>query len=199
MALALGGARSNGTPGDQVGNELRAQQVEKLGAGRQAQGRQFEQQAPRALQPFIDCETAVQVRVVDVALPAHGSARLFEIGAHHDQQVVLQGIGDLLQTLCVFDGLVVVMDGAWTDHHHQPVVATVQHVGDCRAAAFDQRQRVVAHRHALLQQGRGDERTNGADAHVVDPGGVERAVAGADFGVVEGVVEAGHGVAVKSN
>ena len=193
MALALGGAGADGTPGNQVGNELRAQQVEKLGAGRQAQRGQLEQQAPRALQPFVDREAAVQVRVVDVALPAHGGARLLEIGTHHDQEVVLQRVGDGLQALRVFDGLVVVVDGAWPDHDDQPVVAAVQHVGDGRAAAFDQRQRVVAHGHALLQQGRGDERTDGADAHIVDPGGVERAVAGADLGIVEGVVEAGHG------
>ena len=37
VALALGGARADRAPGDQVGDELRAQQVEELGAGRQAQ------------------------------------------------------------------------------------------------------------------------------------------------------------------
>jgi hypothetical protein len=33
------------------------------------------------------------VRVVDVALPAHGGARLFKVHAHHDEQIVLQRIG----------------------------------------------------------------------------------------------------------
>ena len=46
---------------------------------------------------------------------------------------------------------------------------------------------------ALLQERGGHEGTHGADAHVVDAGGVEGAVAGADFGVVAGVVEARHG------
>ncbi len=193
MALALGGACADGAPGDQVGNELRAQQVQEFGAGRQAQGGQLEQQAPGALQAFVDGEAAIQVRIVDVALPADGGARLLEVGAHHDEQVVLQGIGNLLQALRVFDGLVVVMDGARADHDHQPVVAAVQHVGDRRAAAFHQCQCVVANGHAFLQERGRDERTDGADAHVVDAGGVEGAVAGADFGVVEGVVEAGHG------
>ena len=105
------------------------------------------------------------------------------------EQVVLQLVGHRLQALRVLDRLVVVVDRARADDDDEPVVAAVQHVGDRGAAAFDERQRVVAHRHPLLQQRRRDQRADGADAHVVDAGGVERAVARADLAVVQGIVE----------
>lgn len=85
---------------------------------------------------LVDAETAVQARIVDVALPAHGGARLLEVHAHDDEQVVGQRVGRLLELARVLHGLFVVVDGAGADHHHQPVVAAVQHVGDARAAVL---------------------------------------------------------------
>ena len=173
VALALRRARADGAPGDQVGDVLRAEQVEELGAQRQAQRGQVQQQPARHLQALVDGEAAVQVRVVDVALPADGGARLLEVGAHHDQQVAGQLVGHGLQAAAVVERLVVVVDRAGADDDDQPVVAAMQHVGDGTAAALHQFQCVVAQRHALLQQRRVDQRAHGADAHVVDAGGVQ--------------------------
>jgi len=44
----------------------------------------------RDAQAVVDAEAAVEVRVVDQALPADGGARLLEVHAHHDLEVALQ-------------------------------------------------------------------------------------------------------------
>ena len=88
VALALGGARANGAPAHQIADELRAEQIEEFRAHRQAERQHVQQQLVRHLQAFVDGEAAIQVRVVDVALPSHGSARLFKVHAHHHQQIV---------------------------------------------------------------------------------------------------------------
>ena len=85
-----------------------------------------------------------------------------------------------------------VVDRAGADDDDEAVTAALQHVDDGSAARLDDGERVVAHRNALLQQGGRDQRADGADAHVVDSGGVERGVAGTDLAVVKGVVECGH-------
>ena len=104
--------------------------------------RQLEQQPPGALQAFVDGEAAVEVRVVDVALPADRRARLLEVGAHDDEQIVLQLGRHRLQAQRVLDRLVVVVDRARPDDDDEPVVAAVQDRGDRGAAAFDEGQRV---------------------------------------------------------
>ena len=70
---------------------------------------------------------AVQMRVVDVALPAHRGARFLEIHPHHDQQVGGQRIGLLLELPRIFHRLLMVMDGTRTDHHDQPIILALQH------------------------------------------------------------------------
>jgi hypothetical protein len=150
---------------------------------------QLEQELPGALEAFVDGEAAVEVRVVDVALPADGRARLLEVGAHDDEEIVLQLGRHRLQAQRVLDRLVVIVDRARADDDDEPVVAAMQDRGDRGAAAFDEGERIGPDRHPLLQQRRRDERTDGADAHVVDPGRVERAVARADLAVVLGIVE----------
>ena len=155
--------------------------------------RQLQQKAARSLQALVDRETAVEMRVVDVALPADGRARLLEIGPHDDQEVVAQALGNGLQQAGVLERLVVVVDRARTDDDHQPVVRAVEHGGDRRPARLDQGEGRVVDRHALLQQCRSDQRPDGADPDVVDAGRVEGAVPAARFAVVEVVVEAGHG------
>ena len=193
VARALGRARADRAPGDQVGDVLRAEQVEELGAGGHAEAGQVEEEAARQLQAFVDREAAVEVRIVDVALPAERRARLLEVGAHDDQELVAQPVGRRLQPGRVLDRLVVVVDRAGTDDDHQAPVAAVQHRGDRRPARLDQGERVVVDRNAFLQQRRRDQRPDRADAHVVDARRVERAAAAARFAVVAGVVDCRHG------
>ena len=128
VALAFGGARPDRAPSHEVADVLRAEQIEKLGGHGQTQVEDVQQELARHLQPLVHGKAAVQVRVVDVALPAHRGAGLFKIHTHHDLQVfgVLVRFG--LQQLGIGDGLIVVMDRARPDHHDQAVVFALQHI-----------------------------------------------------------------------
>jgi hypothetical protein len=186
-------ARADRAPCDQVRDVLRAQQVEELGRGRQTDAAHVEQQLPRAPQPFVDAIAAVEARVVDVAFPADRRARLFEVHAHHDQNVVGEGIGGNLQTARVIERLIVVVDRARPDDGHEAVVATVKDIGDRGAALFDERLHGGRHRQLVLQERRGDQRAHGAYPHIVDAGRILRGIGEADFLIELRIVDAAQG------
>ena len=124
--LRLRGARADGAPADQVGDVLRADDVEEFGAGRQAQLIDIAQQFARHAQAVIDAEAIVHVRVVDQALPADRGARLLEVDAHDDFQFTGKTRALLDQQARIFHGRLGIVDGARPDHHHQAVVLAVQ-------------------------------------------------------------------------
>ena len=64
--------------------------IEHLGARREPERRDVEQQPPREAQALLHVEAAVQVRIVDQALPAHRRARLLEVRAHDDRDAVAE-------------------------------------------------------------------------------------------------------------
>ena len=77
-------ARANGRPGDEVGDVLRHDGIEKFRGRRQTHADDFEQQPARDLQPGFDVLRTVEVRIVDQTLPADGRARFLKIDAHDD-------------------------------------------------------------------------------------------------------------------
>ena len=168
MALALGGARANGAPTHQVGYELRAQQIEKLRAHRQPQCQDIQQQQARHFQALVDGERAIQVRIVDIALPAHGRARLLEIHPHHDQQVIGKTIRLQLELARILDCLIMVMDGTWAHHQDQPVILSTQHARYRATTMLHQRQCFGGYRQPLLQQCWCDQRSDGANPGIVN-------------------------------
>ena len=91
VGLALGRAGADRPPGDGVGDVLRRDRVEELAADRQAEVDHLEQQLAGHPQAGVDVAGAVQVRVVDQALPAGRRPRLLEVDPHHDQQPVAPG------------------------------------------------------------------------------------------------------------
>ena len=174
VALAFRGASANRAPGDQIADVLGREQVQKFRAHGQAQPHHIQQQLARQLQPFVDGKAAVAARVVDIALPAHGGARLFEVHPHDDQQVLRQRIGLHFQLARVVHGLLVVVDGARANHHHQPVVLSMQHARYRIAAAFHQCMCLLGRWQPLLQDGGGNQGTHRLDAGVVNAGHVQR-------------------------
>ena len=154
---------------------------------------ELEQQLAGAAQALVDAEAAVDARVVDVALPTHGGARLLEVHAHHHQQLAGQRIGHRLEAAGVLHRLAVVVDRAGADHHHQPVVLAGQHAGDVLAGALDHALRGGVHRQLVEQQGRRDQRAHGLDAQVVGAGVVLGGGQAAGLVVVLPVVGAGGG------
>jgi hypothetical protein len=86
--LRLGGARADRAPGHQVADVLRRDHVEELAARGHADPVDAHQQVARDAQSLVDAEAAVQVGIVDEALPAHRGARLLEIHAHDHFQLL---------------------------------------------------------------------------------------------------------------
>jgi hypothetical protein len=110
------------------------------------------------------------VRVVDVALPAHGGARLLKIDTHDDLQLLGVFVRLGLEQLGVGNGLVVVMDRAGADHHDQAVILALQHVRDVLARALHQRQVRGRCGQPLFEQRGGHEGAHRGNAGVVDAG-----------------------------
>ena len=107
--------------------------VEELAAGRQAERVDVEQQAAREPQAVVDAEAAVEVGVVDQPLPAHGGARLFEVDAHHDLEVVgVTRRARAARRRGVVEGGLGVVDRAGADDDDQAVVVAVQDGVDAR-------------------------------------------------------------------
>ena len=75
---------------------------------------------------------AVERRVVDQALPADRRARLLEVDAHHDEQVVAEVLGHAREALRVVERRDRVVDRAGPDHHEQPVVLAREDAGRSR-------------------------------------------------------------------
>ena len=130
MDLALGRARTDGGPGDEVGVILAERRVQKFGADGQAGGVDVEHEPAGEAQAGVDLETPVEVRVVDQALPADGGAGLFKIDAHYDQQFAGETVGHGLEPPRVFECPRRIMDRAGADDREQPVVPAGQDVAD---------------------------------------------------------------------
>jgi hypothetical protein len=75
---------------------------------------------------LIDIEAAVELRIVDQALPADGGARLLEVHAHDDEQVVGQTGALGIELRRIVARRLDVMDRARPGDDQQAVVGAVQ-------------------------------------------------------------------------
>ncbi|GAA0031110.1 hypothetical protein BROWWM01_52420 [Bradyrhizobium ottawaense] len=128
MDLALGRACADRGPGHEVGDVLRRRHVEEFRAGGQAEivhGRQHVARQPQAL---VDVEAAVQIGIVDQALPTDGGARLLEIDPHYDFELVGEFLAQAREPLGIFERGLGVMHRAGADHDQQAVVLAIE---DC--------------------------------------------------------------------
>src|SRR4051794_32259971 len=87
MHLALGRARPDRPPCHQVRDELRGDRIEEFAPGREAERNYVEEELPSRAKTVVDGEAAIEIRIVDQALPPDGSARLFEVDPHDDAEV----------------------------------------------------------------------------------------------------------------
>ena len=154
VGLALRGARADRPPGDRVGDVLRRDRVEELAADREAELDHLEQQLAGDPQAGVDVGGAVEVRVVDQALPADRRPRLLEVDAHDDEHVVLQLARLGGEAVGVVERGFRVVDAARADDDHQPRVAPVEDVDDFLAAADDRLGALLAQRQLADQVAR---------------------------------------------
>ena len=144
MRLRFRRARTDRTPRDQVRNVLRREQVEEFRAAGNAHAVDVEEELASEAQPLVDRERAVQVRIVDEALPADRRARLLEIHAHDDEEVVRVLLRRIAQALRIFERRLGVVDRAGSHDDEEPIVR-VQHAMDRLARGGDGRQRRGIH------------------------------------------------------
>jgi hypothetical protein len=114
VKLGLGGSGANGTEGDEVGKELWGDGVEHLGGNWHAAAGEVTEELSADAETLVDLEGLIEVWVVDQTLPADGGTWLLEVGAHDDDEVAGESLGELSQLLAVLDGGLWVMEGAWT-------------------------------------------------------------------------------------
>ena len=157
MHLRLRRACANGSPRNQVGNVLRRDHVEKLGARRHAHRVDVQQQPARHPQPLVDVETAIELRIVDQPLPAHRRARLLEIHPHHDFQPVGKTPALLHQPRRIIARRHRIVNGTGTDHHQQPVIHAVQNAVDGLARPRHRLPHLLAYRKLANQMRRRDQ------------------------------------------
>jgi len=77
-------------------------------------------------QALVDVEAAVEIGIVDQALPADRRAGLFEIDPHDDLEPVGQGLAQRRQTAGIVNGRDRIVDRTGADDDKQPVVGPVQ-------------------------------------------------------------------------
>jgi len=88
MDLRFAGACTDRGPAEQIVEVPGSQRLQQFAGDGQTGFENIQHQPPRQMQPLGHVTAAVQMRIVDQPFPANGSARLFHIGAHHQQQLV---------------------------------------------------------------------------------------------------------------
>src|SRR5919201_2271437 len=173
MHLALRRARADRAPAHEVGGVLRSDRIEELASRWQAEPGDVEQQLPREMQPLVDCEGAVEMRIVDQPLPSHRGARFLEIHAHDDQEVVRQLSRERVQMPGVLERGSGVVYRARPHDDEETLVLEVEHPLHLEAAPRHDARALLVERQ-LFEQDRGrEQRTDGLDVEVACPHAIE--------------------------
>ena len=135
--LAFGGARADGSPGDEPGDVLRGDHVEEFGAGGHAHLGQIHEQVAGQAQAVVDLVGLIEIWIVDEALPSNGGARLLKVDAHGDAQVGGELLDGGFEQGGVFAGGLGVVNGAGACENQQARVAAVEDGGDLVAGVGD--------------------------------------------------------------
>ena len=164
--LAFGVACANRSPADQIADVLRCDGVEPFGGRRQAEVEHVGEHLACQPHAFTDVELAVEIGVVDQALPSDGGARLFEVDAHDDYQTIVEFVLYGREFLRVFVGRFGVMDGAGADDREDAVVTSVQYVTNLLTGFEHQIAHLVAEGKFLEKISRGGNRIQLSDIDV---------------------------------
>ena len=168
MDLALGRPRADRAPADEIGDVLRRDHVEILGAGRQVELVHLNQDPACEPQPLVDPVAVVEVRVVDQTLPADRRARFLEVDTHDDDEIGGELAAHRGEARRIVDRGVVIVDRARAHDDEQPVVRPMEHAVD-RLARLERRRCGSFTRRKFAQQVRGRRQLlDFADAGVVD-------------------------------
>ena len=122
--LAFHGSGANGAKTHQVGVVLTERGVQELTGGCEPQFGHVKQYPAGEMQALVDMEAAIQVGVIDEALPAHHRTRFFEVDPEHGKDGVRQRLTGDPELVGKIQKCSRVVHGAGADYrHHAPVTA----------------------------------------------------------------------------
>ena len=165
--LTLGGACADGAPAHQVCQVLRGENVEKLHSGGNSAVVEGDEQLARHAQSLVYVEAAVQVGIVDEALPADRGAWFLEVDPHHDEQIPVQFFGEAGQALTVLSRGDRVVNRARPGHHQKAIVLAMDNPLNRIAGAYNGLRRTLRHRKFGVKRSRGGDFSDGPDAKVL--------------------------------
>ncbi|MNE38342.1 hypothetical protein D3C80_1322380 [compost metagenome] len=158
MHLRFAGACADRRPAEQVVEVAGHQRLQQFGGDRQAEAERIQHQPARQGEAGGHVAAAVELRVVDQALPADGGARLLDIGAHHQQQLVVHLRRQFGEAAGVVEGGFGVVQGTGADYHQQALVATIEDGADGLALVLYAGSQGGAQWQALAEFGRRRQR-----------------------------------------
>ncbi len=150
--LRLGGARANRGPGQKVIEVAGGHWLQQFGGDRQAAFDHVQHQPAGQRDAGVHVVAAIEVRVVGQAFPADRGAGFFDVGAHHQQQLVVDFAAEGCQAVGVFQGRARVVDRARANDHQQALVAAFEDVANGLAVGMDLLGKFAGQRHLLLEQ-----------------------------------------------
>jgi hypothetical protein len=112
---------------------------------------------------------AVEVRVVDEALPPRRGAGLLEVDPHRDAEVLLELARPCPQPARVVEGRLGVVHAAGTDDHEQAIVLAADDLRDLRAPAEHDLRVLLAQRQVVEELRRRHQRHDVGDSLVAYP------------------------------
>ncbi|MNO78373.1 hypothetical protein D3C76_695090 [compost metagenome] len=104
MNLRLGGTGANGHPAQQVIEVPGGHGLQQFSCHRQAEHEYFTHQFAGQGQAAGHVVAAIKVRIVSQAFPANRGSRFFDVGAHHQEQLVADVGAQAGQVVSVFEG-----------------------------------------------------------------------------------------------
>lgn len=157
VQLGLGGAGTNSTDGNAVGQELRRDGIKHLASNGHASSGKVDKELARHTQTLVDLERRVDIGVVDQTLPADGSSRLLQVGTHNNAEIIAELVSENLELGGVLVGSFGVVDGAGADDNEQTVVAAHDDVGGVISSLDHCVDSLLRHGNLRSEQGGGDE------------------------------------------
>lgn len=96
VQLGFGGSGTDGTEGDEIGEELGGDGVEHFTGDGHAHAGEVGVEFSRNPQALVNLVGLVDVWVVDQTFPTDGGPGLFQVGSHNDAEVRGELLGELL-------------------------------------------------------------------------------------------------------